>query len=57
MELKHSGMMWSERWSPENLLRTESGDLKVGFVVQKLHVPENLKIKIFGELRSLRALV
>ena len=50
-------MIWSERWNPENLLRTESGDLKVGFMVQKLHGPENLKMKNFGELRSLRALV
>ena len=55
MQLKHEGMPWSERSSPENLLRTESCIFKVGFVVQKLHVPEMLKTKNFDELRSLSA--
>ena len=50
-------MIWSERWGPGNLLRAESGKVKVGFVVQKSHVPEILKMKNFGKLRSLRALV
>ena len=50
-------MIWSERWGPENLLRTESGKVKVGFVVQNLHVPEILKMKNFDELRLLTALV
>ena len=50
-------MIWSERRSPENLLRTESGKVKVGFVVQKLHGSEMLKMKNFVGLRSLRALV
>ena len=57
MELKRWGMIMSEHWGSENLLRRESGGIKVGFVVQKLHGPENLKMKNFGELRSLRALV
>ena len=57
MELRYQGMIWSEPWSPENLLRTESGNVKVGFVVQKSHGPEKLKIKKVDELRTLRALV
>ena len=57
MELKHQGMIWSERWSPENLLRTESGKPKVGFMVQKLHGPEELKMTNVAELHSFRALV
>ena len=28
-ELKHQGMLWFEPWCPENLLRTESGRVKV----------------------------
>ena len=57
MELKHYGMMWSERWGPQNLLRTESGKVKLGFVVQKLHDPEIVKMNNFDELRPLGALV
>ena len=41
-------MIWSKRWSPENLLRRESGEIKVGFVVQKPHVSGILKMKNFG---------
>ena len=50
-------MIWSERWDPEHLLRTESGKVKVGFVVQNLQGPEILKMKNFDEIRALRALV
>ena len=53
--IKHEGMIWSERWGPEHLLRTESGDLKVGFMVQQLHGPEILRVKNIDEFRSLRA--
>ena len=56
-ELKHQRLIWPEFWNPDNSLRTESGGSKVGFVVQKSHVSGILKIKNFGELRSLHALV
>ena len=56
-ELTHQRMIWPELWIPENLLRTESGGRKAGFVVQKSHVSRILKMMNFGELRSLRAIV
>ena len=49
-------MIWSERWAPQNLLRTESGSIKVGFVVQKLHGSEILKMQNFALGARVRAL-
>ena len=49
-------MIWSERWALQNLLRTESGGIKVGFVVQKLHGPEILKMQNFALGARFRAL-
>ena len=56
-QVKHQGMIWSERCGPEHLLRREIGWAKVGCVVQKSHGSEILDMKHCGELRSLRALV
>ena len=41
-------MIWSERWGPENLFKTGSDRDKVGFVVQKLHGSEILKMQNFA---------
>lgn len=49
--------MWSERWGPEHLLRRGRGGAKVVSTVQKLHDSEILRMKSFGDLRSLRAFV
>ena len=40
---------------PRKLLRTESGGVKVGFVVQKLHGPEILKMQNFARRCPLRS--
>ena len=56
MELKHQGMIWFEPWRPENLLKTESDRFKVGFVVQKLHGSEILKMQNFALGARFRAL-
>ena len=48
--------MWQTGWGPENLLRTESGEGKVGFVVQKLHGSEILKMQNFALGARFRAL-
>ena len=49
-------MIWSERWVTQHLLRTESGSIKVGFVVQKLHGSEILKVQHFALGARFRAL-
>ena len=48
-------MIWSERQVPQNLFRTESCRVKVGFVVQKLHGPEISKMQNFGQGARFRA--
>ena len=48
-------MKWFELWSPENLLRTENGGVKVWFAVPKPHVSEILKMQNFARRCPLRS--
>ena len=49
-------MICSERWGQENLFKTESDGIKVGFVVQKMHFPEILEMQNFALGVRFRAL-